>query len=147
MHNFCGFEGFLMRCGNLLPLSNMPRRVKKTRNAATLTESQFWGKVRSALRREFRYWKPALKAKLAARRKYVGDNKRQKWEYSCAHCSKWFPDKEIQIDHIVPVGTLKTYKDLAGFLKRLTPETGFQVLCKDCHKEKTRKERENAIQD
>ena len=118
-------------------------RVKRTRNAETWTESQYWSAVRSALRRAFRYWKPATAAKADARRLYTGSNKRQRWEYQCAHCERWFKDKEVQIDHITPVGSLKTPEDLAGFLQRLTPEDGFQVLCKECHKEKTQSERNN----
>lgn len=51
-------------------------------------------------------------------------------------------DKEVQIDHETPVGSLKSGDDLKGFLERLTPEVGFQVLCKDiCHQAKTNEER------
>jgi len=77
----------------------------------------------------------------AARRTSQSDNKRLKWEYQCNHCNKWFPDKDVQVDHIVPVGTLKCAEDLIGFLERLTPEEGFQVLCKECHNTKTQSER------
>ena len=118
----------------------MPR-VSKHRNAGTQSEAAYWGSVRSALRRAYRYWKPATQAKMASRRKYEGSNKRQKWEYLCAYCDKWFMDKEVQIDHIVPVGSLKSGDDLKGWLERLTPEEGFQVLCKPCHQDKTNEER------
>ncbi len=55
----------------------------------------------------------------------------------------WFAEKEIQIDHILPAGSLKDYKDLTRFLKRLTPESekAYQILCKNCHQIKTNKER------
>ena len=121
-----------------------PLKVKRTRNGGTWTESRYWSAVRSTLRRGFKYWKPAVDAKIAARRKYEGENKRQKWEYQCAQCKDWFMEKEIQIDHINPVGTLRSEKDLIQFLRNLTPENGFQVLCKKHHKEKTLKEKENA---
>ncbi len=119
----------------------MPKRIKRTRNADTWSESQYWGAVRSALRKAFRYWKPATSSKLRARRAYVGANKRQKWEYCCASCGKWFKEREIHIDHITPVGSLRSSSDLAKFLERLTPEEGFQVLCKPCHYIKINKER------
>jgi len=119
----------------------MGRKVPRTRNANTLTEAGFWGLVRSHLRRGFRYWKPAMQAKQEARCPYKGKNKRQRWEYLCAKCNKYHPDKNIQIDHIIPVGSLRCDEDLVGFLQRLTPEEGFQVLCKDCHQEKTNLER------
>lgn len=117
----------------------MGRRVSKTRNLGEYTEAQYWGVVRSALRNAFRYWKPAVMAKIIARRLYKGENKRQKYEYKCASCGEWFPDKETQIDHIIPVGSLTKEEDLVLFLRNLTPENvyDFQVLCIKCHKEKT----------
>ncbi len=123
------------------PRSLVGKRVERTRNAGKLTEAGYWGAVRSSLRRGFRYWAPAMNAKLAARRPYTGENKRQKWEYKCAHCKKWYMDKDVQIDHKIPTGSLRSSKDLAGFLERLTPEKGFQILCLSCHQSKTNKER------
>ena len=117
-------------------------KKSKPRNAGTLTESAYWSSVRSGLRRHFRYWKPMMEAKMKARRKNESENTRLKWEFQCKQCSDWFPDKQVEIDHIVPVGSLKCADDLAGFLERLTPEDGFQVLCVSCHREKTNKERE-----
>lgn len=121
----------------------MPKKTPKTRNAGTMTESAYWSKVRSELRRAFRYWKPMVAVKQQAKRKYEGPNKRQKFEYQCNHCKQWYPDKEVQIDHIIPVGSLKCSEDLAGFLERLTPEEpeAFQVLCSECHRIKTNEER------
>ena len=116
--------------------------VEKPRNNGTQTEAAYWGSIRSALRRHFRYWKPMQAAKLDARRPNQSSNKRLKWEFKCNHCTKWFPDKDIQIDHVVPVGSLRCKEDLAGFVERLTPEQGFQVLCTSCHQVKTNQERE-----
>lgn len=117
-------------------------KAPKTRNNKTMTESAYWSMVRSGLRRTFRYWKPLMETKNKSRRKYVGKNKRQKWEYQCKKCKQWYKGSEIQIDHINPVGSLKSSKDIKGFLERLTPEKGFQTLCKECHLIKTNKERE-----
>ena len=83
-----------------------------------------------------------MHCKQESRRPYKGKNKRQKWEYLCTECSKWYMEKNIQVDHIVPVGSLRTLHDLKGFVERLTTETGFQILCKECHQVKTNKERE-----
>ena len=54
--------------------------------------------------------------------------------YKCAFCGDAFPAKEVDIDHIIPVGSLKSLDDLPGFVGRLLVERhGFQVLCKACH--------------
>lgn len=116
--------------------------LPRPRNAGTLTESAFWGMIRSALRQKSRWWKPITEAKAEARRAYNGTNKRRKWEYRCAKCKKYFPDKETQVDHITPAGTLKTATDLPAFVEKLFCEKGgFQVLCTTCHNIKTQKER------
>jgi len=69
--------------------------------------------------------------------------KRHKYEYRCSCCKKWFKDKDISVDHIVPAGSLKNYDDLPGFVERLfCEEDNLQILCKDkCHQAKTNKER------
>jgi len=120
------------------------QRVPRTRNAGTMTESAFWGGIRSALRQKSRWWKPSAEAKLDARRRYKGSNKRRKWEFNCAACGDWFPDKEVNVDHIVPAGTLKSSDDLKGFVDRLFCEKeGLQVMCSECHNKKTQNERKN----
>lgn len=117
-------------------------RVPRTRNNETMTESAFWSWIRSALRQKSRWWKPATEAKNKARRPYKGKNKRQKWEYKCAECTKYHKATEVNVDHIVPAGTLKTYSDLPGFVERLFCEVeGLQVLCTMCHDIKTADER------
>ena len=119
----------------------MGKRVAKTRNCGTWSEARYWSQVRSALRWGFRFWKPIINAKIAARRPYNGPNKLQKWEYQCAICKKWFKALQVEVDHIVPVGSLTCVEDLPGFLERLTAEKGYRVLCKPCHKSITNKER------
>lgn len=108
-----------------------------------MTESAFWSMIRSTLRQKSRWWKPIYEAKLAVRRPYKGKNKRQKWEYKCDICKKWWPDKGIHVDHITQVGSLLNGDDLKGFVERLFCETeGLRVLCKGCHKEVTKKQRD-----
>lgn len=121
--------------------------VEKTRNAGTWSEARYWGAVRSALRRGFRFWKPITDVKNAAKRAKKNGG-RQKWEYKCADCKKWYKGSEVQVDHIIPVGTLRCAEDIVGFLERLTAEAQdcdgnpqYQVLCKSCHQIKTNKER------
>ena len=117
-------------------------RVPKTRNAGTMTESQFWSMIRSALRQKSRWWTPIKNCKNLNRREYKGKNKRQKYEYQCNHCKEWFPEKQISADHIIPCGQLNCAEDLPGFVNRLFVEiSGFQILCDKCHTVKTNLER------
>jgi hypothetical protein len=119
------------------------QRVERTRNLGTETNSEHMGKIRSALRRLSRFWKPALAALKEACRSYTGTNKRMKYEYQCDECKEWKPRKEVQINHKVPCGTLTEYKDVPSFLERLFCEdvSGYNVLCKECHLKETKEQR------
>ena len=124
------------------------RRIlkEKPRCNGTMTESAFWSFIRSALRQKSRWWKPISTAKANARRPYKGPLKRQKYEYQCNHCKKWFPEKHVNVDHIVPAGTLTCAADLPGFVERLFCEVeGLQVLCSDCHDIKTQQEKDATV--
>ena len=118
-------------------------KVPRTRNAGTMTESQFFAMIRSALREKSRWWKPTGIARLKSRRPYKGPIKRQKYEYQCNHCKQWFPIKQTQVDHIIPAGRLSSFDDLGEFAKRLfVEEDGLQILCSKCHDIKTKNEKE-----
>ena len=121
----------------------MGKKVIKTRNAGTMSESAFWAFIRSALRQKSRWWKPITQCKQNAKRPYKGINKRQKFEYQCNKCKKWFPDKQINVDHISPAGELNKSDDLPGFVERLFCEVErLQCLCTNCHNVKTNEEKQ-----
>ena len=116
----------------------------KTRGNGTLTEAQFWAKIRAALRSASRYWLPGTICKKEAKRVYKGPNKRQKVEYVCNSCKLGFQEKEIAIDHILPAGSLNKSSDLSGFVERLFCEKNvFQILCHKCHSIKTLQDKIN----
>ena len=123
--------------------AKIPRaKSVKVRNAGTMTESAFWSFIRSALRQKSRWWKPITECKMKARRAYKGPSKRQKFEYQCNTCKSWFPEKQINVDHIVGAGSLNCKEDLPGFVERLFCELdNLQVLCTTCHDEKTKLEK------
>ena len=109
-------------------------RVERTRNGGTETQSQHMGKIRSALRNLSRWWKPFGKALSAsAHISYYGKKKRV--SYLCAKCSKLYSRPDVEVNHIVPVGSLKSYEDLHGFCSRLFVEdhTLLEVVCRTCH--------------
>ena len=123
----------------------IPKEKKpKPRNAGTMTESAFWSFIRAALRQKSRFWKPILVVKIKSRRTYSGPNKRQKFEYQCNRCKKWFAEKDVNVDHVIPAGSLKSAQDLPAFVERLfCEESGLQVLCEKCHTIKTNQENGN----
>lgn len=108
-----------------------------------MTESGYWGFIRAGLRAKFTRYPVKYKVKNAARRDKPKNKKgRHKYEYQCAYCKKYYMDKEVQVDHIVPCGSLRTPEDLVSFVPALfCEEEDLQVLCKPCHQKKTNKER------
>jgi len=107
------------------------------RNANKWTEARYWGFIRSGLRRMSMRWPPRNEVKNDARRPYKGEDKRRKFEYQCSNCKKWFKGADVQVDHIVECGTLKTAADLPKFVETLFCEKdNMQLLCKGCHMKK-----------
>jgi hypothetical protein len=116
--------------------------VELTHNANTLTESAFFGLIRSALRRASQFWKPKIIALNAKGREYTGTNKRIKREYQCDTCSKWFVRAKIEVNHKVECGSLRSFEDIPDFCRRLFVEDlgGWEVLCLTCHQLETNKQ-------
>jgi len=120
-------------------------RVPRTRAGGTWTEAAFWGYLRSGLRQLSKRWPPRRQALIDARVPYEGPNTRRKWEYLCAKCKRLHHGRHVQVDHVVPCGSLRSWEDLAPFAQRLFCEVeGFQVLCKSCHHRGTQAQREAA---
>lgn len=120
----------------------MPPRTPPFAPYPAWSEAKFFGFLRSALRSASSKWPPKYTVLLNARRPSQSENKRLKWEFRCAACGQWFPQKEVSVDHIVPVGTLRSWDDVAPFCQRLfVGEDGLQVLCTADHHTKTQQER------
>ena len=94
--------------------------MPKTKKPQTKEQQlkKFLTSLRSAMRRKSMH-SPMLRwAKLAVRRDYEGPE-RHKFEYPCTICKQWFPDKETEIDHIIPCGSLTELKDIPEFSRKL----------------------------
>lgn len=117
------------------------RRTKtpRTRNGGTMTEAEFFQKIRNALRKAFRFWVPMVQSLEKAKRPSQSTNKALKWEYQCNICKNWYPRTGVEIDHIIPCGQLNKLEDIPQFIENLVPEdsSAFQVICKADHLEKT----------
>lgn len=64
--------------------------------------------------------------------------------FLCALCETDFPATQVQVDHIKPVvDPAKGFTSWDSYIKRLfCKKENLQVLCKSCHKIKTKKEQE-----
>ena len=99
------------------------------------TTSRFFSFIRSSLRRSFTRWPPKYEAVERAKRlKPKGNVGRHRFEYQCSECKKYYARKEVEVDHIVPAGSLKSFDDLGGFAERLFVSADkLRLLCKSCH--------------
>jgi 5-methylcytosine-specific restriction endonuclease McrA len=64
-------------------------------------------------------------------------------EYLCSICKQFHPKKNVEVNHIVPAGSLRSYADIPEFCARLFSEdpANYEVLCKDCHLDVTKEQR------
>ena len=118
------------------------------------TTSRFWSFIRGALRAKFRSWPPKYHAKAFASRavqdgvyktgRHAGEPKYVNY-YECAECHQQFRDKDVEVDHIIPAGSLKCKEDLPAFVDRMfCSAEHLQVICKPCHKIKTAEDRKKS---
>lgn len=121
------------------------RGVELTRAHHTKTEAEFIAYILSGLARLTKYWPPTIAKLREGRRPNQSDNKKLKWENNCEACLGWFPESQIEVDHIIPKGGIsgENWRDkVVPWLDRALIEIeGLQRLCKTCHTKKTNEER------
>lgn len=112
-----------------------------------MTEAQYWAFIRSGLRQKWMRWRPRFDKMKEGKRKATPEDhakfgNRISYTYHCESCGNYFPEKEVQIDHLVPCGACSDAETVGRFATRLFVETtGLQRLCKTCHKAKTQEDR------
>ena len=109
-------------------------KVEKPYNAGTFSQAAFWNFIRQSLRRRTLVWKPIQNVRKAARRPYIGTNKRRSVAYECFDCKKLFASTEVNVHHILGAGKLTCGADIQGFIERLfCEEKDLVLLCESCH--------------
>jgi len=83
----------------------------------------------ASIRRGFLTYPSRLKAIEKARYKNTES-------YICASCNHLFKREDINTDHKEPVGRFHNWEDFIE--KVFVPSNKLQVLCTECHKEKTK---------
>ncbi len=108
------------------------------------TDGRIKSFITTVLRGGMRRWPPkweVLQSAYVERRKNPASGKLAKF-YQCSSCKSDYTSTQVQVDHIEPaVDPIKGFTTWDEFIERLfVPATGMQVLCKPCHKIKTKKE-------
>lgn len=118
------------------------KRIKKKKSKQLPADQLKFNLLKRLLRGVFR-WLPEYREVYANNRcKLEG----QKNKYICASCNKPFIKMQLAVDHINPVGGYYKWK-LTGLPVSAIVDlvwcdvSNLQLLCKQCHKEKTAKER------
>lgn len=108
--------------------------VEKPFGDGTLTNSAFFGMIRSALRQKSRFFITIKNCRERARIPYNGSNKRKKWLYKCEECGNLFDAKDTVVHHKIECGGLTSFEDLAGFTQRLFCDSeNLALICNECH--------------
>jgi hypothetical protein len=116
------------------------------RNGGKWTEARYRSFVTSTLRAGSRKWPPKYETLNAAKteKKINKATGRLAQHYLCAMCEQEYTQKNVQVDHIKPVvDPKKGFVSWDTYIDRMFCEgKNLQVLCKVCHVEKTKLEKE-----
>ena len=107
------------------------------------TESKFQSFIKSTLRKGTTRWPPKYEVLNAAKRgKQVNlQTGRTAEYYECNLCHLLYPSKFVVVDHIDPVVPITGFTSWDDVIRRMFCDAvGLQVLCKECHKIKTKEE-------
>lgn len=109
------------------------------------TQSRYESFVKSVLRAGSRKWPPKYKVLNEAKcGKMVNVRSGRLAEhYRCSNCGEPFPSTMVAVDHVEPVVSTSGFTSWDSVISRLfCGVEGLQVLCKECHKVKTKQENE-----
>jgi hypothetical protein len=105
---------------------------------------QLRNKITSSMRKEWMSW-PVKFAVIQSQSVRVElSNGRMKTLIRCNHCRSLFDRKDIQCNHIEPVGALRSTKrqDIEEYRMRMfCSKSNLEALCKECHQTHTKHQR------
>lgn len=108
------------------------------------TKSQYFSWVRGQIRRGLWSRNPIKNYIKRRATKPAPLGSRAKKVITCEFCNKDHAQSKIEVDHIIPAGSLKDWDDVGPFMQRmLHPSGGYRLLCKPCHKTHTYAEKHN----
>lgn len=128
-----------LSCGSFLLSKEKPY------NDGEWTEARFHSFIKSALRSASVRWPPKYKTLSEA---FVGTKVnpatgRMCKHFKCNRCKDEFPQKQVEVNHKVPVVPVEGFSSWDEIIKRMFCEKdGLEVLCKPCHKIVTKEENE-----
>ena len=112
-------------------------------NSDQWTQARFNSFIKSSLRTASVRWPPRYEALNDA---FVGKKTNEKTgrlakHFECNKCHGEFPQKEVEVNHIIAVVPVEGFDNWTNVIDRLFCEkSGLEVLCKPCHKEVTQEE-------
>lgn len=119
----------------------------KPYNNGTWTSARYNSFIKSALRSASQRWPPRYECLNKAKRGKLINRKtgRLAEHYVCKACKQLFPAKEVQVDHVQPIiNPITGFTSWDDVIRNMfCEETNLQVLCLDCHKNKTQEERKH----
>lgn len=119
----------------------LPKKKERLYNNGDWTEGRFNSFVTSILRGGSRKWPAKYQCLNEAKteKKTNTATGRVAQHFKCNSCREDFPQKQVEVDHIIPIGTEKTWDEFITGL--YCEKDNLQVLCKPCHKLKTKREK------
>lgn len=115
-------------------------------NNGLWTQSRFQSFIKSALRSTSVKWPPrytVLNEAFTEAKTNKATGRKAK-HFRCNRCNGEFVQKDVQVNHIIPVVPLSGFTTWDEVVDRLFCEKdGLEVLCKPCHKEVTKEENDS----
>lgn len=107
------------------------------------SKAAFLSWIRGGLRKLWSRHPVKNELKRRKRVKKANSKGRQVWQLKCEKCKTWHVQAAIQVDHKVPNPPFTELKHLGAFAESLLDVDikDLQLLCKDCHREKTYEDR------